>query len=66
MKPRLTMEALKMEYAAFGDGNRNHGDQRFGQYICNKYDFEIGNSYHIEKKRQAYDLIRAALMEYQA
>lgn len=66
MKPRLTMESLKMEYAVFGDSNRDYADQRFGQYICNKYGFEIGNSYHIEKKRKAYDLIRAALMEYQA
>ena len=32
-------------------------DQRFSQWFYNQYDFEIGNSYHIERPYEAYELL---------
>lgn len=32
-------------------------DQRFGQYVYNKFNYEVGNSYNIEDAQEAYNLI---------
>lgn len=37
-------------------------DQRFGQYFYNEYDFEVGNSYNIERPFQAYQVLYEALV----
>lgn len=32
-------------------------DQRFGQYVYNTFNYEVGNSYNIEDAQEAYDLL---------
>ena len=35
--------------------------QRFGQWFYNQYDYEVGNSYHIERPYQAYEVLYESL-----
>ena len=37
-------------------------DQRFGQWFYNDYEFEVGNSYNIERPYLAYQVLYAALV----
>ena len=32
-------------------------DQRFGQYVYNAFNYEVGNSYNIEDAQEAYNLL---------
>lgn len=58
----MNATTLIREYADWGWANRNKQDQRFGQYIFNKYGYEFGNSYNIEDKEDAYQLLLGSLI----
>lgn len=38
-------------------------DQRFGQWFYNQYDYEVGNSYNIERPYQAYEVLYESLSD---
>lgn len=62
MYPALTMAALDREFRDWPPINRNAYDERFGQYIFNRYRFEIDNSYQVEDATTAYNMIRRELI----
>lgn len=38
-------------------------DQRFGQWFYNQYEYEVDNSYNIERPYKAYEMLFKALTE---
>ena len=37
-------------------------DQRFGQYFYNRYQWEVDNSYNVERPRKAYEMLWQSLI----
>lgn len=60
-KEKLTLNRLVNEYtkwvAHYGIGRSDRSDLRFGQFICNEFDVEIGNSYNEENAETAFKII---------
>lgn len=67
MKRVLTSEYLLGEYYHWCKhfGNRDNFDQRFGQFIHNKYDLVPDVGFYTEDTNQAYVEIYEKLKDYQ-
>ena len=67
MKPVLTSDSLLTEYSYWRKhfGNRNDSDQRFGQFIHNKYHLVPDVAWNTENANEAYIEIYEKLKDYQ-
>lgn len=58
MLTMLTIEKLNLFWF---DYNRLATPERFGQFVFNRTDFEVGNSYNERDDRKAYKMIAEAI-----
>ena len=55
----MTVEELNIAWVVYK--NTKSSSERFGQYLANKHNIELADSYYIEDDNYVYELVLSAL-----
>lgn len=58
----FTIKQLQEAYSDYFKLDLHNQGERFGQYVFNTYNYEVGNSYNIKSVTEAYNVLYKSLV----